>query len=220
VVLEETLESPLDCKEIKPVSPKGNQYWIIIGRTDSEAEVIILGHLMWRTDSFEKILMPGKIEGRRRRGWHGWMASPTWWAWVWVSSRSWWWTGKPGLQQSMGSQGVRHDWATELNWTELRIQLNPPQSYNSSGVFWFVSSRLPKKQESYLLCWARVKRNGHGLWSQAQLNLYCSSSTHCLCGLWPLTEPLWAFFFNEADIKIPHRTFWGSKMIVDVMFLV
>ena len=114
------------------------------------------------------------------RGWDGWMASPTPWAWVWVSSRSWWWTGKPGLQQSMGSQGVRHDWATELNWTELRIQLNPLQSYNSSGVFWFVSSRLPKKQESYLLCWARVKRNGHGLWSQAQLNLYCSSSTHCV----------------------------------------
>ena len=115
---------------------------------------------------------------RDDRGQDGWMASPTRWTWVWVSSRSWWWTGKPGLQQSMGSQGVRHDWATELNWTELRIQLNPPQSYNSSGVFWFVSSRLPKKQESYLLCWARVKRNGHGLWSQAQLNLYCSSSTH------------------------------------------
>ena len=150
------------------------------------------------------------------RGW----ASPTQWTWAWVGSRSWWWTGKPGLQQAMGSQGVRHDWATELNWTELRIQLNLPWSYNSSGVFWFVSSRLPKKQESYLLCWARVRRNGHGLWSQAKLNLYCSSSTHCLCGLWPLTEPLWAFFFNEADIKIPHRTFWGSKMIVDVMFLV
>ena len=52
------------------------------------------------------------------RGGDGWMASPTWWTWVWASSRSWWWTGKPGVLQSMGSQGVRHNWATELNWTD------------------------------------------------------------------------------------------------------
>ena len=50
------------------------------------------------------------------RGWDGWMASPTRWTWVWVNSRSWWWTGRPGVLQSMGSQRVRHDWATELNW--------------------------------------------------------------------------------------------------------
>ena len=49
-------------------------------------------------------------------GWDGWMASLTWWTWVWVSSGSWWWTGKPGVLQSMGSQRVRHSWATELNW--------------------------------------------------------------------------------------------------------
>ena len=75
------------------------------------------GHLMQRTDSFEKTLMLGKIEGRRRRGWEdemGWMASPTQWTWVWVSSGSWWWTGKPGVLQSMRSQRVRHDWAPEL----------------------------------------------------------------------------------------------------------
>ena len=53
------------------------------------------------------------------RGWDGWMASLTQWTWVWVNSRSWWWTGRPGMLQSMGSQRVRHDWATELNWTEL-----------------------------------------------------------------------------------------------------
>ena len=73
------------------------------------------GLLMWRTDSFEKTLMLGKIEGRRRRGndrgWDGWMAWPTRWAWVWASSRSWWWTGKPGVLQSMGS-------------TESQIQLS------------------------------------------------------------------------------------------------
>ena len=69
VVLEKTLESPLDCKEIKPVNPKGNQSWIFIGRTDAEAKAPILWPLMRRTDSFEKTLMLGKIEGRRRRGW-------------------------------------------------------------------------------------------------------------------------------------------------------
>ena len=53
------------------------------------------------------------------RGWHGWMASPTRWTWVWVNSRSWWWTGRPGLLRFMGLQRVGHDWATELNWTEL-----------------------------------------------------------------------------------------------------
>ena len=69
VVLEKTLESPLDCKEIQPVHPKGNQSWIFIGRTDARAETQHqFGHLMWRADSFEKTLMLGKIEGRRRRG--------------------------------------------------------------------------------------------------------------------------------------------------------
>ena len=67
VVLEKTLESPLDCKEIQPVHPEGNQSWVFTGRTDVEAETPIFGHLMWRTDSFEKTLMQVKIEGRRRR---------------------------------------------------------------------------------------------------------------------------------------------------------
>ena len=68
MVLEKTLESPLDCKEIQPVHSKGDQSWIFIGRTDVEAEAPILFHLMRRADSFEKTLMLGKIEGRRRRG--------------------------------------------------------------------------------------------------------------------------------------------------------
>ena len=68
MVLEETLESPLDCKEIQPVHPKGNQSWVFIGRTEVEAETPILWHLMRRADSFEKTLMLGKIEGRRRKG--------------------------------------------------------------------------------------------------------------------------------------------------------
>ena len=53
------------------------------------------------------------------RGWDGWMASLTWWTWVWVNSGSWWWTGRPGVLQFMGSQRVGHDWATELNWTDI-----------------------------------------------------------------------------------------------------
>ena len=68
MVLEKTLESPLDCKEIQPVHPKGDQSWVFIGRTDAELKLKYFGHLMQRTDSFEKTLMLGKIEGRRRRG--------------------------------------------------------------------------------------------------------------------------------------------------------
>ena len=56
---------------------------------------------------------------RNNRGWDGWMASPIRWAWVWANSGSWWWTGRPGVLWFMGSQRVRHDWVTELNWTEL-----------------------------------------------------------------------------------------------------
>ena len=67
VVLEKPLKSPLDCKESQPVYPKGNQSWIFIGKTDAEAETPIFGHLMWRTDTLEKTLILGKIEGRRRR---------------------------------------------------------------------------------------------------------------------------------------------------------
>ena len=60
------------------------------------------------------------------RGWDGWMTSPTQWTWVWASSESWWWTGKPGVLQSMGSQRVRHDWTTELtDWSIWHIQLTP-----------------------------------------------------------------------------------------------
>ena len=79
------------------------------------------GHLKWRVDSWEKTLMLGGIRGRREgddRGWDGWMTSLTQWTWVWVDSRSWWWTGRPGVLQFMGSQRVEHDWATELNWLD------------------------------------------------------------------------------------------------------
>ena len=119
VLLEKTLESPLDCKEIKPVNPKGNQSWIFFGRTDAETETPIL----WPPDCkeltrwerpwcWERLKARGEGDNR---GWDGWMASLTQ-TWVWVSSRCWWQTGKLGMLQSVGSQRVRHDWVTELNW--------------------------------------------------------------------------------------------------------
>ena len=79
------------------------------------------GHLTWRTDSLEKTLMLGKIESRRRRGWQRmrWLDGITdQRTWVWVNSGSWWWTGRPGMLQFTGSQRIRHDWETELNWIE------------------------------------------------------------------------------------------------------
>ena len=82
------------------------------------------GHLMRRADSFEKTLLLGMIKGGRRkgrRGWDGCMASPTQWTWVRVNSGSWWWTGRPGMLRFMGSQRVGHNWATELNWAELKV---------------------------------------------------------------------------------------------------
>ena len=118
VVLQKTLESPLDRKEIKPVIPKGNQPQrkSIIRRDDAEAEAPILWHLMWRGDSLEKTLMLGKIEGRRRRG----QQRMRWWDGITDSmdmslsnSGRGWMTGKPGVLQSMVSQRVRYDWATE-----------------------------------------------------------------------------------------------------------
>ena len=118
VVLEKTLESPLDCREIQPVHPKGDQSLVFIGRTDIEAESPILWPPDVNADSFEKTLMLGKIEGCRRRELQRmrWFDGiPTQCTRVCVGSGSWWWTGKLGVLQFMGSQKVGHDWATELN---------------------------------------------------------------------------------------------------------
>ena len=127
VVLEKTLESPLDCKEVQPVHPKGDQSWVFIGRTDAKAETLIL----W--PPHEKSWFIGKDSDAGRhlgawgegddRGWDGWMALPTRWTWVWVNSESWWWTGRPAMLRFMGSQRVGHDWATDLIWTIIIVIL-------------------------------------------------------------------------------------------------
>ena len=136
VVLEKTLESPLDSKEIKSVNYKGNQPWIFIGRTDADAEAPIL----WPPDAKSWLIRknPKKKKnfpwfwerlraGREGddRGWDGWMASLTQWTWVWASSRRWWRTGKPGVLQSMGSQS----WTWLSDWTTMRYR-------NKSNVHW------------------------------------------------------------------------------------
>ena len=121
-VLERTLESPLDCKEIQPIHPEGNQSWIFTGRTDAEAETPILwppdekNWLIWKDPNAGK---DWRQEEERTTEDDGWMASLTQWTWVWVNSRSWRWTGRPGVLQSMGSKRIGHDWATELNWPYL-----------------------------------------------------------------------------------------------------
>ena len=118
VVLEKTLESPLDCKEIQPVHPKEITPEYSLEGLMLMLKLQYIGHLMWRSDSSEKTLMLGKIEGGRRRGWQSmrWLDGITdSMDWVWVHSGSWWWTGRPGMLQSMESQRVGHDWVTSLS---------------------------------------------------------------------------------------------------------
>ena len=132
VVLEKTLESPLDCKEIQTVHSK-DQSWVFFGRNDAKAETPVLWppHAKswligkdWRWDGLG-------AGGEGDRGLDGWMASLTPWTWFWVNSGSWWWTGRPGMLQFMGSQRVGHDWATKLNGTESNIL------YIRNTVAWF-----------------------------------------------------------------------------------
>ena len=114
--------SPLDSKEIKPVNPEGNQpehslegQMLKLSSSTLGAWCEELTH--WkRPCCWERLKAGGEGDNR---GWNGWMASLTQWTWVWASSGSWWWTGKPGVLQSMGSQRVGHNWLTELNCTEL-----------------------------------------------------------------------------------------------------
>ena len=122
VVLQKTLESPLDCKEIQPVHPKGDQSWVFIGRTDAEAATPVL----WLPDAKSWLIGKDPDAGRdwgqeekETTGWDGWMASPTRWTWVWVCSKSWWWTGRPGVLWSMRWQRVTTE---RLNWTESYIR--------------------------------------------------------------------------------------------------
>ena len=122
VMLEKTLESPWTARRsnqsiLKEISPKcslEDWYWSWNSNnlaTWHEELTHCKGPWFW-----ERLKAGGEGD---YRGWDGWMSSPTQWTWVWVNSRSWWWTGRPGVLWFMGSHRVRHDWATELNWTEI-----------------------------------------------------------------------------------------------------
>ena len=141
VVLEKTLESPLGCKEIQPVHPKGNLSWIFIGRTDAEAETPIL----WPPDVKSWLICKDPDDGKDWRqeekgttGWDGWMASPTQWVWVWVNSGRWWWTGRPGMLHSMRWQKVGHEWAPEWNWTNFILSILFDINIATLALFWLL----------------------------------------------------------------------------------
>ena len=139
VVLEKTLESPLDGKEIQPVHSEGDQPWDFLGRNDAKAETPVLWppHAKsWLTGKDSCWEGMGAVGERDDRGWDGWMASRTQWTGVWVNSGRWRWKGKPGVLRFMGSQRVRHDWATELNWTEQH------KYFNSLSKLWKQGSGL------------------------------------------------------------------------------
>ena len=123
VVLEKTLESPLDCKDIQPVlkeiSPECSLEGLMLKLNSNTLAMWCkeLTHLK-RPWCWERLGAGGEGDDR---GWDSWLASLIQWTWVWVNSRSWWWTGRPGVLQSRGLQRIGHDWVTELNWTHSSI---------------------------------------------------------------------------------------------------
>ena len=154
VVLEKTLESPLDWRSnqsiLKEISPGCWLEGVML-----KLKLQYFGHLMWRVDSLERTLMLGGIRGRRRRddrGWDGWKTSPTQWTWVWVNSRSWWWTGRPGVLLFMGWQRIGHDWATELNWNYQLINLASYKTENQSNVREFLQAHTTSILQSTCVC--------------------------------------------------------------------
>ena len=127
VVLDKTLEIPLDCKEIQPVHSEGDQPWVFFVKNDAKAENPVLWPPHAKGWLIQKDSDAGRDWGQEEKGttedemagWHHRLNGS-----VWVNSGSWWWTGRPGVLRFMRSQRVGDDWATELNWTEL-IQTNP-----------------------------------------------------------------------------------------------
>ena len=159
VVLEKTLESPLDYN-IKPVHPKGDQSWVFIGRTDVEAETPILwpsevkSWFIWKTPWCWETLRAGG-EGDDR-GLDGWMATLTQWIRVWVSSGSWWWTGRPGVLQLWvaKSQTLLSNWAKLMQFLVLRLGVKPrPPALGA----WNLGHRSPGKSHDFAILGIRYE---------------------------------------------------------------
>ena len=147
VVLKKTLESPLDCKEIQPVDPKGNQPRVFIRRTDTEVEAPILwlrdakNCTHWKRPWCWERLKTKVEEGSR--GWDGWMASSIQWTWTWVNSGRWWGSGRSGVLQFMGMQRVGHSLVSE----------KPLLCFSSNHLVTFPwPSRLSEDREGLLSC--------------------------------------------------------------------
>ena len=142
-------------------------------------------------------------EGRKGddRGWDGWMTSPTQWTWVWVDSRSWWWTGRPGVLRFMGSQKVGHDWANELNWT----QLNSPIPVHFSSLIPRMShSLLPSLVWPLPICFDPWTRHSRFLCSIAlySIRLYFCHQTHSqLGGVFALALSLHSFWSYFSTVR-------------------
>ena len=157
VMLEKTHESPLDCKEIKPGNSKGNQ------GLELKLKLQNFGPLMQRTDSFKRPWCWERLKaggGGNDRGWHGWVASLTRLTWVWVSSGSWWWTGRPGMLQSTGSQRVGHDWTTEL--TDIStLHLNQPNQLIHDIALYLTWESQKEGNSNNLIFIKLGKKEGH-----------------------------------------------------------
>ena len=162
VVLEKTLESPLDCKEIQPVHPKGDQSWVFIGRTDVEAETSVL----WPPDA--KSWLTGKDpdagrdwgqeeEGTTEDEMAGWHHRLNWHEFGWTPGIGDG-LGSPGMLLSMGSQRVGHDWVTELNWTEKWDGTVGPVQYCFLFACEYVTIKLPKWSWGFLNAYQPIKK--------------------------------------------------------------
>ena len=210
VVLEKTLESPLDCKEIKPVSPKGNQLWIFIGRTDAEAEAPIL----WPPDANSWLIGKGPDAGKDRRQEEKGM---TWldgitnqWTWVRANSRRCWRAGKLGVLQCMGSQRVGHDWVTSLHfsyWVLCPFQFSSVQSL--SRVRLSVTSWTAAHQASLSIT------NSQSLLKLMSIESVMPSNHLILClPLLPPVPPSIRVFSNESALRIRWPKYWSFSFSI------
>ena len=206
VVLEKTLESPLDCKEIQPVNPKGNLSWIFTGRTDAEARSsntlsTLCEELTHLKRPWCKKRLKAGGEGDNK-GQDGWMAQ---WMWVSASSGTQWWTGRPGMLQSMGLPEVGHDWATEQEQNACLVTSVVSNSCDPKGcsppgsVHGILQARILKwvampssRRSSQTRDWTQVSRFAGGsftIWATREAQEWLKEMPHATTSLQPQDLP-------------------------------